>query len=214
MMLLEEIYKTTKAQRSEYFNLRVQRSLSWLRKAVELQADYDFQFLSLWIGLNALYVQENEDSLDQQALTQFLHLILSKDQEKRISQILLGRYEITLHALLDNQYLTQQYWDYQHNKISQSNCREMLKQQKIEAQQALGQQDILKMLSEVFKRFTILRQQILQGGVSYASALSRKQMQESCSLFSALLNTFIYILLEHAAVMDSGKVYYPVVQVN
>jgi len=213
-MLLEEIYKTTKAQRSEYFNLRVQRSLSWLRKAVELQADYDFQFLSLWIGLNALYVQENEDSLDQQALTQFLHLILSKDQEKRISQILLGRYEITLHALLDNQYLTQQYWDYQHNKISQSNCREMLKQQKIEAQQALGQQDILKMLSEVFKRFTILRQQILQGGVSYASALSRKQMQESCSLFSALLNTFIYILLEHAAVMDSGKVYYPVVQVN
>lgn len=214
MMLLEEIYKTTKAQRSEYFNLRVQRSLSWLRKAVELQADYDFQFLSLWIGLNALYVQENEDSLDQQALTQFLHLILSKDQEKRISQILLGRYEITLHALLDNQYLTQQYWDYQHNKISQSNCREILKQQKIEAQQALGQQDILKMLSEVFKRFTILRQQILQGGVSYASALSRKQMQESCSLFSALLNTFIYILLEHAAVMDSGKAYYPVVQVN
>lgn len=214
MMLLEEIYKTTKAQRSEYFNLRVQRSLSWLRKAVELHADYDFQFLSLWIGLNALYVQENEDSLDQQALTQFLHLILSKDQEKRISQILLGRYEITLHALLDNQYLTQQYWDYQHNKISQSNCREMLKQQKIEAQQALGQQDILKMLSEVFKRFTILRQQILQGGVSYASALSRKQMQESCSLFSALLNTFIYILLEHAAVMDSGKAYYPVVQVN
>lgn len=214
MMLLEEIYKTTKAQRSEYFNLRVQRSLSWLRKAVELQADYDFQFLSLWIGLNALYVQKNEDSLDQQALTQFLHLILSKDQEKRISQILLGRYEITLHALLDNQYLTQQYWDYQHNKISQSNCREMLKQQKIEAQQALGQQDILKMLSEVFKRFTILRQQILQGGVSYASALSRKQMQESCSLFSALLNTFIYILLEHAAVMDSGKAYYPVVQVN
>ncbi len=214
MMLLEEIYKTTKAQRSEYFNLRVQRSLSWFRKAVELQADYDFQFLSLWIGLNALYVQENEDSLDQQALTQFLHLILSKDQEKRISQILLGRYEITLHALLDNQYLTQQYWDYQHNKISQSNCREMLKQQKIEAQQALGQQDILKMLSEVFKRFTILRQQILQGGASYASALSRKQMQESCSLFSALLNTFIYILLEHAAVMDSGKAYYPVVQVN
>lgn len=214
MMLLEEIYKTTKAQRSEYFNLRIQRSLSWFRKAVELQADYDFQFLSLWIGLNALYVQENEDSLDQQALSQFLHLILSKDHEKRISQILLGRYEVTLHALLDNQYLTQHFWDYQHNKISQSDCREMLKQQKIEAQQALRQQDILKMLSEVFKRFTILRQQILQGGVSYASALSRKQMQESCSLFSALLNTFIYILLEHAAVMDSGKAYYPVVQVN
>ena len=92
MMLLEEIYKTTKAQRSEYFNLRIQRSLSWFRKAVELQADYDFQFLSLWISLNALYAQENEDSLDQQALSQFLHLILSKDQEKRISQILLGRY--------------------------------------------------------------------------------------------------------------------------
>ena len=214
MMLLEEIYQTTKAQHSEYFNLRIQRSLSWLRKAVELQADYDFQFLSLWISLNALYAQENEDSLDQQALTQFLHLILSKDHEKRISQILLGRYEITLHALLNNQYLTQHFWDYQHNKISQSDCREMLKQQKIEAQQALGQQDILKMLSEVFKRFTILRQQILQGGVSYASALSRKQMQESCSLFSALLNAFIYILLENAKMIDVSKAYYPVVQVN
>ncbi|WDE16454.1 hypothetical protein KMZ14_02490 [Acinetobacter schindleri] len=214
MMLLEEIYKTTKAQHSEYFNLRIQRSLSWLRKAVELQVDYDFQFLSLWIGLNALYVQENEDSLNQQTLSQFLHLILSKDHEKRISQILLGRYEVTLHALLDNQYLTQHFWDYQHNKISQSDCREMLKQQKIEIQKAVEQQDIMKLLLEVFKCFTTLRQQILQGGVSYASAVCCKQMQESCSLFSALLNTFIYILLEHAAVMDSGKAYYPVVQVN
>ncbi|MFV5490553.1 hypothetical protein [Acinetobacter sp. ASP199] len=214
MMLLEEIYKTTKAQHSEYLNLRIQRSLSWLRKAVELQTDYDFQFLSLWISLNALYAQENEDSLDQQALPQFLHLILSKDHEKRISRMLLGRYDVTLHALLDNQYLTQHFWDYQHNKISQSDCREMLNQQKIELQEALEQQDISKILLEVFKRFTTLRQQILQGGVSYASALSRKQMQESCSLFSALLNAFIYILLEHGVVMDSGKVYYPVVQVT
>lgn len=214
MMLLEEIYKTTKAKRSECFNLRIQRSLSWLRKAVELQTDYDFQFLSLWISLNALYAQENEDDLDQQALPQFLHLILNKDHEKRISRMLLGRYDVTLHALLDNQYLTQHFWDYQHNKISQSDCREMLNQQKIELQEALEQQDISKILLEVFKRFTTLRQQILQGGVSYASALSRKQMQESCSLFSTLLNAFIYILLEHAAVMDSGKVYYPVVQVT
>lgn len=214
MMLLEEIYKTTKAKRSECFNLRIQRSLSWLRKAVELPTDYDFQFLSLWISLNALYAQENEDSLDQQALPQFLHLILSKDHEKRISRMLLGRYDVTLHALLDNQYLTQHFWDYQHNKISQSDCREMLNQQKIELQEALEQQDISKILLEVFKRFTTLRQQILQGGVSYASALSRKQMQESCSLFSALLNAFIYILLEHGVVMDSGKVYYPVVQVT
>ena len=191
MMLLEEIYKTTKSQRSEYFNLRTQRSLSWLRKAVKLQTDYDFQFLSLWISLNALYVQENKEGLNQQALPQFLHLISSKDQDKRISQIFSGRYSATLQSLLDNQYLTQHFWEYQHNKISQSECRKILNQQKIEIQEALEDQDISKILLEVFNCFTTLRQQILQGGVNYASALSRKQMQESCSLFSALLNAFI-----------------------
>ena len=41
--VLEEIFKSSKNNNSERFNLRVQRSLSWLKKAVLMEQDKDLQ---------------------------------------------------------------------------------------------------------------------------------------------------------------------------
>jgi hypothetical protein len=37
--MLEEIYKSKKPQHSDYFNLRIQRGLSWFKKALELDEE-------------------------------------------------------------------------------------------------------------------------------------------------------------------------------
>ena len=57
MLVLEEIYRTKKNEFSAAFNLRMQRSLSWWKKAIVLHDDLDLQFMSTWVALNALYAQ-------------------------------------------------------------------------------------------------------------------------------------------------------------
>jgi len=213
-MLLEEIFKINKAQFSDGFNLRIQRALSWLKKAIELENDHDLQFLSLWISLNALYGRETEEPLHQQDLEHFFRQICAQDKEKRIRLILWERHSASLQALLDNSYMTPHFWNYQHGKISLTDCREAVGQERQEAQDALEHQKELDLLIILFHRLSTLHQQIQQGGVSYASVLNRKQMQDSCLLLSALLHAFLYILLESAGVIDGGKPFYPVVQVH
>lgn len=101
MLLLEEIFKSKKLQHSERFNLRVQRSLSWFKKSLELEHDLDLQFISLWIALNALYVQDMNVAQDTQALQQFLNSIHQQDQEDRIDSTLWGKLSPLIARLLD-----------------------------------------------------------------------------------------------------------------
>lgn len=101
MLLLEEIFKSKKLQHSERFNLRVQRSLSWFKKSLELEHDLDLQFISLWIALNALYVQDMNVAQDTQALQQFLNSIHQQDQEDRIDSTIWGKLSPLIARLLD-----------------------------------------------------------------------------------------------------------------
>ena len=101
MLLLEEIFKSKKLQHSECFNLRVQRSLSWFKKSLELEHDLDLQFISLWIALNALYVQDMNVAQDTQALQQLLNSIHQQDQEDRIDSTLWGKLSPLIARLLD-----------------------------------------------------------------------------------------------------------------
>ena len=57
MLVLEEIYRTKKNEFSAAFNLRMQRSLSWWKKAIEFHNDIDMQFMTAWVALSALYAQ-------------------------------------------------------------------------------------------------------------------------------------------------------------
>ena len=66
MMLLEEIFKSKKAEHSDYFNLRIHRGLSWLKKSIELDSDLDLKFMSLWISFNAIYAQDVAITQDKQ----------------------------------------------------------------------------------------------------------------------------------------------------
>lgn len=101
MLLLEEIFKSKKLQHSERFNLRVQRSLSWFKKSLELEHDLDLQFISLWIALNALYVQDMNVAQDTQALQQLLNSIHQQDQEDRIDSTLWGKLSPLIARLHD-----------------------------------------------------------------------------------------------------------------
>lgn len=214
MLLLEEIYKIKKSQYSEHFNLRIQRGLSWFKKSLELGQELEFKFISLWISFHSIYAHEHEIQSDPHDLQQFLEQLCQKDLEHKLHQIVWEKYHQPICALLDSPYTDQGFWDYRHDKISLQSCREALQQQKQKVEQARQEHNMSGILAMIFSHLATLHHQLMQGGTSCHSALNRKQLQHSCRVLEALLPAFICILLENAATLDSGKPFYPVVQVS
>ena len=214
MMLLQEIFKSKKAEHSDYFNLRIHRGLSWLIKSLELDSDLDLKFMSLWISFNAIYAQDAALNQDKQALRQFLYLICQKDQEHKIYHILWDKFSHPIRLLLENPYVYQDFWDYQNQKISQHSRKEDFEQEKKKVHKALQEKASVDILFVVFNRLYPLRNQMVHGGVTYNSSVNRRQLQDACNILAALLPMFMLILLENAKTLDLGKPFYPVVQVS
>ncbi len=55
---------------------------------------------------------------------------------------------------------------------------------------------------------------MILGGMTYKSAVNRKQLQDACTLLTALLPTFIYVFLENPESFDLAQPFYPMVQVS
>lgn len=119
MYLLEEIFKNHKHLYSVNFNLRMQRGLSWLRKAKELDQDVDLQFVSLWIAFNAVYAENLQETLDedQQHLRQFLLRLYGVDQEQRIERYVWKNCSRSIIDWSNHPYFDQKQWDFQNQKI-------------------------------------------------------------------------------------------------
>lgn len=214
MMLLEEIFKSKKAEHSDYFNLRIHRGLSWLKKSVELDSDLDLKFMSLWISFNAIYAQDAGLNQDKQSLRQFLYLICQKDQDHKIYHILWDKFSQPIRLLLENPYVYQGFWDYQNQKISQRSWKEDFDQEKKKVHKALQEKSSVDILFVVFNRLYTLRNQMIHGGATYNSSINRRQLQDACNILVALLPIFMLVLLENAKTLDLGKPFYPVVQVS
>lgn len=213
MLVLEEIFKSKKLQYSDGFNLRIQRSLSWFKKGLELEHDLDLKFISLWIALNALYVQELNAAQHTHALQQFLTSIQQQDQEDRIERTLWGALSHPIARLLDNPYAQQEFWDYKNQKISQSTWQANFVQAKQQVQHALQEHVSTTVLTLLFHRLHTLAQQLTHGGATYNSSISRQTMQEATQILAAFLSTCLYVLLENAALLDLGQPFYPLMQV-
>ena len=214
MLLLEEIYKSYKAQNSAHFNLRIHRGVGWFKKSLELDRDLDFKFISLWISFQSIYAEEGDLIQGQDKLYQFLEILCQNDTEQKIGHIVWEKYSQPIHSLLDSSYLNQSFWDYRNQKISLENCQAVLENQKQQIQNALQEKNSVEVLKLLFHRLYTLHHQLMHGGMTYQSSLNHKSFEESCRILAALLPVFICILLENAKTLDLNKPYYPAAQVS
>lgn len=214
MLVLEEVFKNKKAEHSEAFNLRLHRGISWFKKAMLLDDDLDLKFISLWISFNAIYAREGTALQPQQSMKQFLTALSQLDHEHKVEYVFEHKAKQTLHLILDNPYIYQGFWDYHNHKISQVSLKTEFEAEQRVVHQALQGRKTAEILSFLFARLNTLRNQILQGGVSYNSVVNRRYIADGCSILSILIPIFMYILLENAEQLDTEKPFYPVMQVS
>jgi hypothetical protein len=65
-------------------------------------------------------------------------------------------------------------------------------------------------LSTIFDRLYVLRNQLVHGGATWNGSVNRDQVRDGAALLKWLLPTFIDIMMDNAT-RDWGKPFYPVV---
>lgn len=211
---LQKIFAQSKEQYSEALRLRIYRSISWLKKAEESEADDDIRFITLWIAFNAAYAKDIEAGVqlsDRSTFRQFLHTVCHLDKEQRIYRLVWETFSGSIRLLLENRYVFQPFWNFHNGKISESAWGEDFARAKQKAKMALANKDTDSVLLIVFDRLYTLRNQILHGGATYNSSANRKQLRDGCAILQQCVPLILSVMQDNPD-EDWGKPFYPFVK--
>ena len=196
----------------EALALRVHRALSWLGRAVNEEEDIDLKFIVLWIGFNAAYANELNMELNSErgSFRSFFEMLVMLDKEQKIYNAVWKRYSQEIRLLLENKYVFAPFWQYQNGVSEYDNWEERLASSRRVIASALTQRDTSLILSVLFDRLYVLRNQVMHGGATWNSSVNRSQIRDGSAVMDTLLPIFIELMMDHPQ-REWGKPFYPVV---
>lgn len=187
--------------------LRVHRSISWMRRAEKEHEDPDIRFILLWIGFNAAYGGDLDRALDgseeggaqneRDRLGQFFTLLIEMDEENSIYRTIWKRFSQEIRLLLDNKYVFAPFWRHQSGQSGGAGWEISFDSAKHAANRALAEKNTAVVLSILFDRLYVLRNQLVHGGATWDSSANRAQVRDGASLLSCLLPVFIDLMMDN-----------------
>ena len=194
----------------ESTRIRIHRAISWLARAEAEPDDHDACFLFLWIAFNAAYARDfgvEGNARDQ--LKVFFDHLLALDTERRLAALLLERFSGPIRTMIGNKYVFEPFW----RALREHDGSERWKAQfdaagKLALRAVLdGRADLV--LSVVFDRLYVLRNQLVHGGATWNSRVNRAQVADGANLLMATVPMMIELMLDHPE-SDFGEILYPV----
>ena len=192
--------------------LRMRRALSWLERAEKEKDDYDAAFIFYWIAFNAAYAtdrRQDPDTIERSNFSEYFESILGLDVDGTIYDAIYQRFSGPIRVLLDNQYVFQPFWDHR-SGLGHDNWEFQFAVRRREALKALLDQDTRFILSAVFDRLYVLRNQLIHGGATWNGSVNRDQVRDGARIMAFLVPLFIDRMMDNPGV-DWGPPYYPVV---
>ena len=197
---------------SEHFGLRVHRAISWVGRAEQDANDQDASFIFYWIAFNAAYARDDQDVLvneERGLFEDYFVRIISLDAHGRIYNAIWEKFSDSIRVFLDNQYVFQPFWKFQNNIPGYENWAERFERSKKRIRQALQIHDTTVILSILFDRLYVLRNQLIHGGATWNSSVNRSQVQDGAKILAFLVPIFIDVMMDHPD-ETWGPPYYPV----
>ena len=202
-------------------SLRVHRAISWgLRAEEEVKKedkDFDAQFIFLWIGFNAAYARNPDAATDEQdtkargEFQNYFKTLDSCDKEKLISQAVWERYSNEIRLLLNNEFVFSPFWKYHNGIPGYENWKQILKSSWRVINTAMKNRDTAKVLSVLFDRLYVLRNQMIHGGATCKSSYNRDQVRDGAKIMSWLLPIFVDLMMDNPH-ENWGPPWYPVIE--
>ena len=189
----------------ESFSIRIHRSLSWLNRAEQEDKDIDAKFIFIWISLNSAYsihLDAYKNHGDEELRSEFF-LTLLKNGQDEIHEIIYERFSQEVRSILDNEFILTSFW------ADKDNWEVKLKNEKREVQEALrDRKQTIYILTILFRRLYVLRNQIFHGGATWQGKLNRQQVKDGASLLGYLLPVLLIIMMENPN-DNWGEIAYP-----
>lgn len=211
--ILKEKQRATRAHFPEAIGLRVHRAISWLGRAEKETSDSDVRFILLWIGFNAAYASDiiEDISSERGAFRAYFDTLVELDKDHRIYNAVWERFPHEIRLLLNNKYVFAPFWNHHNNIAGFEGWAESLSQSQRVIAIAMTKRDTARILSVVFDRLYVLRNQIVHGGATWNSGVNRSQVGDGAAVLGYLLPLFVDIMMDNPT-RDWGKPFYPVVE--
>jgi hypothetical protein len=198
---LKARFKKRAAATGEVFQnwqIRVHRSLSWLKRAAEFRDDQpEAQFLYLWISLNSLYSRwnatTNQPDADGASRAAFLRQICEVD--KRAFADLLKRSRGLARKLLQNPYLSATFWRDPENPKAKG----WATQDASFYDRNLKEGHVCRVLEQAVDRLFVLRGQIVHGASTGGSRLNRSSLNYALKFLQVFVPLVVQVVIDNGA---------------
>src|SRR5690606_4419053 len=210
---LKEKHRAVRDNFPQPLSLRIHRSLSWLGRAEREADDADVRFILSWIGFNAAYSADLDQAVtcERNAFQSYFKALVSLDRDNRIYNAVWNRFSQEIRLLLDNRYVYAPFWKYQNGVAGYEDWEERLRRSMQMIGRALHRRDTPLILSILFDRLYVLRNQLVHGGATWKSQVNRNQVRDGAAVLDCLLTIFIDIMMDNPH-HDWGRPYVPVVK--
>ena len=198
---------------TDTLQLRIHRALSWIGRAEQEPEDDDAAFIFYWIAFNAIYAEDKQEAVElpQRALYgEYFSKIIELDSHNFIYDALWNRFSQEIRVFLDNKFVFQPFWKHHNGVPGYEDWATRFEGSKNRANYALGRQDTRTILSTLFDRLYVLRNQLIHGGATWGSSVNRDQVRDGRSIVAFLVPLFVYLMVTNPQV-PWGAPYYPVV---
>lgn len=195
-------------------SLRVHRALSWLDRADKCDDDdADAQFIFLWIAFNAAYAEDLGQvtpDASRNLFRAYFEKLIPLDQDRRIYNALWTRFSGPIRLLLDNKFVYHRFWSHHNGVPGHDDWEQKFSIARQQAQSALASQNTLIVLTTLFDRLYVLRNQLMHGGATWNSTVNRAQVRDGAAILAFLIPLFIDLMMDNPN-LPWGKPNYPVI---
>ncbi len=197
----------------ETMGLRVHRSISWIGRAEEAEDD-DARFIFLWIAFNAAYADEEEfrglAPAERDAFSDFFRKVVGFDPGQRIYNAIWENFTGPIRVLLQNKFVFNPFWQHQNGIDGFRDWEQRFRAAEHRFLRALQGRDTVQVLSFVFDRLYVLRNQLVHGGSTWNSSVNRGQVRDGTAILAFLMPVFVDVMMDNPH-EDWGRPFYPVV---
>ena len=209
-------HRETRANFEPNFNLRIHRSLSWLKKAEMESSDADGGFIFYWIAFNAAYSDHGEkitSSGEREIYQTYFRQLIECDTRNEIYDVIWSTFPGPIRSLLNNHFTYEPFWRHYHGNLAFSDWNETFQVSLKLFGRSLEKNDTQTILELLFARLYFLRNQMLHGGATWNGSVNRGQVQDCRNILGSIVPTFIEIMMENPS-LDWGDTFYPVIDRN
>lgn len=191
--------------------VRLHRAISWLGRAEHETKDTDAAFLFLWIAFNAAYAREfGQGENERQRLGEFIAMLLAADRDKILQAIVFKQFSGPIRTLLGNKYVFEPFWRALREHDPSNRWEASFSASHKAALASIMEGNTATVLSIVFDRLYVLRNQLVHGGATWNSSVNRSQVKDGVRILVTVVPSIVTLMLEHPEV-EFGDVLYPVV---